>query len=354
MVHMLYYFKPKKERRSSEVKTTTAPLLRIFLLGCIIPVIMSTIVYEGFSTNYTTEVFSERGFKNQYENGIYKYRLLGRVLLLKTYDYIKNHKLPTLAPIALKSLDQNGDFQFYSAYFYMNTLFLCLTCMVLFFILGGHNSNTNFTTVDLPLLFMCFLMAIAQYVVVPYDTLSYFFLSLAILLMFRGNPSVWISFALGVIVVLAALTRETAALILAFYFAHNYKNILTRPTPFKFNRQQKTLLLIVACFVFTYATLRAIFGYKQAIFQNVMFLVYFDIFSSAGIILVLSINLLIFFTKPVTREMLVFLIAGLPYMVPMLLIANPWEIRLWVPIILLLTIMKMKATQAEIFPSDQN
>src|SRR6266540_2096359 len=162
------------------MKITTAPFLRILLLGCVIPIIASSIVYQGFTTNYTTQVFSEQSFKNQYENGIYKYRVLGRVLLLKTYKLINSYELPTLTPFnSLKLLDRAGDIEFFSAYFYINTVFLCLTCMVLFFILGGHTKDTDFMNVDLPILFICFLIAITQYVIVPYDNISYFFLATA-------------------------------------------------------------------------------------------------------------------------------------------------------------------------------
>jgi hypothetical protein len=40
------------------MKISIVLFLRLFILGCIIPIIVSNIVYTGFSTNYTVSVFS--------------------------------------------------------------------------------------------------------------------------------------------------------------------------------------------------------------------------------------------------------------------------------------------------------
>ena len=49
--------------------------------------------------------------------------------------------------------------------------------------------------------------------------------------------------------------------------------------------------------------------------------------------------------------MWVFLVAALPYVIPMLFIANPWEIRLWVPVILLLMLLKLNAVKMQLEPT---
>ncbi len=323
------------------MKRLAVPLIRLSLLSLIIPLIMGIIVYQGFSTNYTSRVFSEQSFKRQYESGVYKYRVLGRVLLLETYERIKQYNLPVISPTSLKLIDPQGNRQFYSAYFYVNTFFLCLTCLLLFFIFGGHRKNAGFLNTDLPILFLCSLMALSQYTVVPYDTLTYFFLSAAALII-QSKQRSWNILALGIIVVLATLTRETAALILAFYFAQHYKAILTKPSHFKLNKEQGTLLLLTICFAMTYAALRLTLGFEHALFQTFTFPQNYNIFSLAGILFFVSLTLLLLLTQTAMNEMLAFLIAALPYIILMLLVAAPWEIRLWIPLILLLTIMKVK------------
>lgn len=329
------------------MKINIVLFLRLFLLGCIIPIIVSSIVYNGFTTNYTVSVFSKRGFEYQYQAGIYKYRVLGNTTLLKTYDLIKRYDLPTFTPRSLGLLDYAGDAQFYSAYFYMNTFFLCLTSMLLLIILGAHRKNTDFMMVDLPVLFMCFLIGISQYVVVPYDTLSYFFLSTAVILIINDNGTLWNLLGLCIVIILATLTRETAAFILSFYFAINYKTILTPPTTLKINREQAVLMVITACFLFTYVGLRWVFGYDHAIYEAFVLSKNLDRPDSMlGILFFISIALIIFITKAVQKEISVFFIVTFPYVLFIWLFADAWEIRLWTPLILLLIIMKARASQS--------
>jgi hypothetical protein len=92
-----------------------------------------------------------------------------------------------------------------------------------------------------------------------------------------------------------------------------------------------------------YIGLRVVFGYEHAMFENIMTSSY-DVFSNAGILLLLSMSLLILVAKPLTKEILVFFIASLAYVLPVLLVASPCEIRLWTPLILLFTILKVRAS----------
>ena len=322
-------------------------LLRLLFLGCIIPTILSTVAYKGFTTNYTTGVFSRQGFENQYENGIYRYRILGRIMLLKTHDLVKEYDLPTISPLSLKLLDEQGDELFYTAYFYLNTFFLCLTSLILIVLLDGNRTEA-FIMVDLPLLCMCFLMTITQYVVVPYDILSYFFLAVSTLLIIRGNQSAWNLFVLCCVVVLATLTRETAILILAFYLAIHHSAILTNPKTFRVNRQQTALLILSVCFGCTYVALRFLLGFENAIFQDLWLFGKANLYSTMSILFLIGITLLCAVTKVLTKELTVFVAASLPYILAMMLTASLWEIRIWTPVVLLLVILKVRAAQHEV------
>ena len=44
------------------MRTRMSMAIRLLCLGCIIPAVLSVIVYYGFSTNYTTGVFLGTGF----------------------------------------------------------------------------------------------------------------------------------------------------------------------------------------------------------------------------------------------------------------------------------------------------
>ena len=327
------------------MKLTTGMWLRLVILGCVIPFVLSTIAYQGFSTNYTTGVFSRGGFEDQYQSGIYKYRVLGRVLLLRTYDLVRSYRLPVITTLSLTVLDKNADPQFYSAYFYLNTFFLCLASMVLFVILAGHRQSTDFMTVDLPILFICAVITMTQYVVVPYDTLSYFLLAVAALVTVRDRGTWWTAPALCIVVVLAMLTRETAILILAFYVAVNNHAILTVPTGRHINRHQAVLLMASTCFLCTYVGLRIVMGYDGAVYEDFRFSRNLDRFSLLSTAFLASFVVLALITKTAMREIAVFLLAALLYILPMFMIATLWEIRLWTPIVLLLTVIKARAAQ---------
>lgn len=335
------------------MRVNVAFFARLLLLGFILPIIMSAVVYQGFSSNYTVRLFSEQGFRWQYETGVYKYRVLGRFLLIGTYRCIQHHDLPTIAPLALRVLDQRGDPQFYSAYFYLNTIFLCLTCLALFFALGGHRAGADFLSADLPVLFLMSLMTLSQYVVVPYDMLSYFFLAVAAWLVVRGIREWWEILASGAMVVLGTLTRETTALILALHLACNYRAILTIPVGMRLNHAQRTLVWLTACFVATYLGLRIAFGYERPVFETMIFPTGYDVSTQIGILAFVGIAflagivLLLFSSRPNVTGMWVFLLASLPYLGAMPFIATTWEIRLWVPVILLLTIIKVNASRLE-------
>jgi len=184
-------------------------------------------------------------------------------------------------------------------------------------------------------------MTITQYVVVPYDTLSYFFLSIAAFLILKNKQKVWEIIILSIVVILATLTRETASLILAFYFAFNYKEILKKTELFKINQKQRELLIITLCFLCTYFGLRFALGFENGIYKEITLINITNILSILSILFFVSIFILIVITKVKTKETFIFLLATLPYTLALLAISILWEIRLWVPVILLLLILKI-------------
>jgi hypothetical protein len=318
--------------------------MRLFVLGILIPALLGIFTYVGFFTNYTCCVFSQAGFEQQYlDSSIYRFRILGSHLLLWTYEQIKLWPLADFAPYALKILDKNGDAHFYYAYFFMNTFFLCLTCITLVVSLSRYATNNNFLHIDLPILFLAVFMSFSQFVITPYDTLSYFFLALAMSVTLHPAPSWRSNTVLGLVVVLATLTRETAALILAFYFAVHYKDIVKKPVTRFFNTRQLTLLLVTVLFISTYWILRWKLGMEDATHKHFRL---FRNFSDDPLPIVGTIFfpalLCLFFTDNTARKTLKrFLLASTPYWLAMLFFAYPWEIRLWVPVILAMVFLKL-------------
>ena len=319
---------------------------RFACMAWAVPLVLSLVVYYGFSSNYTTGVYSEAGFQHRYGNDVYRYRVLGSWLQLETYHWIERHDLPSLAPRSLALLDPGGSPAFYTTYFLNNTLFLCLTCSVLFFVFRSSALARLPGLADALLLLSCLLMTVTQYVVVPYDTLSYFFLACG----FYGvtvrpvgaRPGIVNATMLGLVVVLATLTRETAALIPAFFVAYHRRRILTRP--FAWNDLHAVLALLLVCFAATYGALRLALGTDDAVFQSFRLAQNLgNPFSFAGLTLFGALILTSLLDRRARGEVAVFLIASLPYLLSVVIVAQPWEIRLWVPIILSIIVLKARA-----------
>jgi hypothetical protein len=69
-------------------------------------------------------------------------------------------------------------------------------------------------------------------------------------------------------------------------------------------------------------------------------------FALLGLLFLASIALIMVITIAVTKEISLFLVVTFPYVLFILFFADAWEIRLWIPIILLLVILKVRATQS--------
>jgi hypothetical protein len=304
--------------------------LHAVILTVVFPCFVSLVVYYGFATNYTGGVFHEAGFRAQYESGIYKYRVLGRHLLLRTHQLIVSQSLPALivaklfgkTPASLVRLDPQADAKFYAAYFVQNTFFMVLSCIVLYFLLP----KTATPPVSGPYVFGVLLMGITQYVVCPYDTLSY---SLVLLSFFLITRPFRFSFPILVFVLCAStLVRESAALTLSFYFAYHHAELMN----FK-RRELRQLGLLIGTFVVTYLLLRVYCGLNEAVWQEVKLRANLTAFKTwAGIMVMPVVSYMLCAGSRKLKQCLIFLAASLPYLLSMVVIANTWEIRIWVPI----------------------
>ena len=191
--------------------------VQLFLLCCVLPTALNYFAYYGFITNYTKYVFTLYDFHRQYDHHIFRYRILGKLLLLGYYTVFTHFPHPFFKQ--MKEVNQyllTDTTSLYHCYFLMNTFFLCLTTWVLSTMFRLKQFEGSSREKQLWLLLIIFLIIISQFVVTPYDTISYFFLSVSIYLMLRGQNGFVLAVLLGTMV-LAALTRETAAISLSFY-----------------------------------------------------------------------------------------------------------------------------------------
>lgn len=316
-----------------------------------VPVLLSLTVYYGFCTGYTKQVFSETSFRDRSSHDVFKYRIVGRTLLLKTYELLasKNKvasgiraRIPQLPP-SIKVLDNKANRTFYAAYFLHNTLFLVLAAVVLYILLARRDGRDS-GVVSLIHMLGISLIALTQFAITAYDNLSIFLVLLSILLMVR-RFRLRLPLLLAV-QILSTLTRESSALTVPFYFAYFHGEILKGE-----KRALVELAALAGAFAVTYGLLRLWLGPSRSFYivptyaHNMQ-----NVFSIAGMLLMIVITYLLCEGSPNRRSCLLFLAASSPYIVGMLIVGVTWEIRLWIPIWLPLMVLARAVTDQRLRP----
>ena len=149
-------------------------LLKFCSISLVLPFTLNFYAYYGFISNYSKDAFSKASFLVQFEAGIYKYRILGRHLILFLNDILETYGLEDRNSERLKFLDSRASAHFYDSYFVLNTVFLCLTSAVLYLIYSQKIFDLSEREKYLWIVVLLFYMVLSQFAVVPYDILSYF------------------------------------------------------------------------------------------------------------------------------------------------------------------------------------
>lgn len=225
----------------------------------------SYIIYFGFTSNYSKDVFSRQSFSHQYDHGIYKYRILSKQLLLKIDDVLQNHFSDNKTSDRILVLDKTGTNRFYYSYYLLNTFFLLLLAVVLVLLFESDRIfmiNKNETSLLLSLLVI--LIAVTQYVIVPYD-ISFYFFHLLTIYIFFSYFNTFPKFSLVSIcalIILSTLNRESSALTVGF---------LIMILLLKNGLNKKFILnavFFLASFLITYIALRFYFKGNESMFME--------------------------------------------------------------------------------------
>ena len=312
--------------------------LAVFLI--ILPFLFSFFSYFGYTSAYTSNVFSRQTFLEQFDIGIYKYRILSKYLLLEIDDILTQVKLPSPGPYfqkILKFLDDKGTFSFYLSYFVVNTTFLILSCIVLYLL-----SSEFFKTLTEPQLFLfvafyTIVVVLTQFVLVPYDHSAYFFNLLISYFFFRSikNNSIQDYIIVLSLIFISTLNKETTALSVSliltiFYLKFDIIRFVKKSIPF------------VLAFIVPYCLLRLLLGFDTVIIANWRFDKNFEFFSLLGFTFAISTiwGIFHFAQNKETREALITLmIFSIPYAIIVLISGILFEIRLWTPVLINLVLL---------------
>ncbi|MBS12256.1 MAG: hypothetical protein CME19_11720 [Gemmatimonadetes bacterium] len=302
--------------------------LRFIALTVFLPGALNVYAYFGFVPYYTKDSFSVATFLAQYESSVFRYRILGQKLLLAIHDallsvgYTSNFDVHILDPV--------GTGEFYFAYFFLNTSALIATALALGCLLRLPCVRATAIERDLLTLVLVFFLVGSQFVVVPYDQLSYFFLVMGAFALLWSGPYPARLTILVLSVILGTMTRESTALLLSLCGA-----LLGTSLAREHRIDRRLLSLLVGYFIATYVGLRIWLGSSEsAVSETVRFHQHFGKSSLISLIFAASAYLVLVHGKGDARLRNRFLLFASPYLLAILLFGQLAEIRLWMPLLL--------------------
>jgi len=212
---------------------------------------VSSFVYFGFVNSYSSTVFNHQNFVGQFHSGVYQYRILSAQLLLWIYDVLNGTNLD-FGVLKLKSTNPEFDPKMFAAFYLLNTFFLVLTSIVMTLITESKLFLATNTEKILLVAVAVFSIAVTQFVVVPYDVSSYFFIMLFLwfFLKYWESRKTANLIALGCVMILSTLNRESSALCIALAAA-----VLFRKYGFR-KESLVPVLVLTLVFMLTYLGLR--------------------------------------------------------------------------------------------------
>lgn len=187
------------------------------------------------------------------------------------------------------------------------------------------------------------LFAFTQNIVVPYDAISYLCIAAAVygtvFRPFGWNPLWTVVPAL----IIGGLSRETAALILSFYAAWHWRDLLSFST-IKDGAGSHLGQLVILFVVYScpYIGVRTLIPSDNLFFTGLRLadnLVHQ--FSKFGWLFLGTSMIGFCLLKPARTECVVFAIFASPYIIMNSLISNPREYRLFIPILIIMILMQL-------------
>jgi hypothetical protein len=306
------------------------------VLVVMLSMVVSKIVYFGFTPGHEADIFSHKAFDARFDHGGYRYRILSKYLVYGVDSWLGMNMKESGAEIRVAANMHGASERFYYAIYYVNTLFLALTSLMVVLLLS-LNTSLKFSDAEKILLvfFVPILLGLTQFTVHYYDLSSYF-LELLILYVFLKNIDIRYGqtmISIMGLIVLSTLNRESAEVSVALIAIL----LLTR-----FGATRRVMWSIagmVGCWLVTYVSLRLAIGAggpppKAAAGAGNGFEP--DMFMMGVIFWVLFIYLPFALAATEENKYLIggFFLFSLPYIVTSLATGDLWAVRLYVPLFL--------------------
>lgn len=292
--------------------------------------VVSTFVYFSFANIYSSKILNFQEFEQQFTSGIYQYRKLSGWLLIGIYDVLQSLNIDYQI-FKFKFLDPQTEPAFYLSFYILNTFFLILTAVLITFLMESKAFEANETETTLVGGLILFVIALTQFVIVPYDVSSYFFLILFFyfFLKFLDNQNKKNLVVLCIILVFSTINRETAAISISLAATLLYaKNGPNKQTLIP-------ILIMTAVFLAVYLSLR-LFGNNFTINdgnlltenltqpKNLLGLLFWIVF--------LIFSLILAKNPASAKRILMFHVLSAPYILMCFYSGILYETRLYIPL----------------------
>lgn len=302
---------------------------------------VNSFVYFGFANIYSSKILNIESFQEQFQSGIYQYRILSGYLLIWIYDLLSTFNID-YDIFKLKFLNPDSEPQMYLSFYILNTLFMMLSGAMMVLITDLKSFVATYSEKLLIIAVAIFVIALSQFVIVPYDVSSYFFLLIFFyfLIQYLEKQSVSKLIFLSTIILVSTLNRESSALSLSLAATLLYS---------KFGLKKESILPIAALatvFIAGYFGIRItsenfttndgnlfIQNFTQP--KNILGLLFWLIFFAFTLILAKN--------QKAVKHILLFHLLCFPYLVLCFYTGILYEIRLYIP--LLLTSLLLSKTE---------
>lgn len=293
---------------------------------------LSSFLYFSFANIYSSGILNHADYQEQFQAGIYQYRILSSSLLLGIYNLLSSFNIDYNV-FKLKFLDPDSEPQMYLSFYLLNTLFLGLSAWVLVLITNCKTFSATEIEKTLLVAVAVFAMVISQFVIVPYDISSYFFLLVFIYVFLRylEKPLLQNLILLVITVIISTLNRETAVLSLALAASLLY-------TKYGFKREFFNPVSILSmAFIAVYFALR-LAGENFTTNDGNLFLQNFtqpkNVLGLLFWIVLFWLSMFLAKDKESKKNIMLFHFVSIPYLAACFYTGIIYEIRLYIPIFL--------------------
>jgi hypothetical protein len=308
---------------------------QVSALCIIFPIILGSIVYMGFISNYSIFSFTPMRFMAVYTHGFFEHRILGTTLTLKLYAFLSTHIMDRqrISFPTIFSIKGQTDILFYYSQVIVNTVSLIGTSFVLCYIACQPQfSLSRDMQCTLIIILQC-IIALTQFVLTPYDNLLYFWIMLSFALSLSDIKAHNANrlYPLIILMFLGTITHEASAIILSIYTFLYLKEF-----GFSYSDRLIHLGILIATYLLSYFGVYFFLAIPHDTYLNNMVAI-----NRAHYIRSLcSLAFLFFFcflfchVYERLKNSLLFLLLCLPYLIFVSIVGELWEMRLWVPVLL--------------------